>query len=85
MPSGSYDPVLSAKAWEFLSTLPKSRQTRLTKLIYQLADYPFQLGDYQMKDSVGRPLENLRLEGFVFTYWADHWAKELRILDIVKL
>lgn len=38
-----------------------------------------------MKDSTGRALENLRLEGFVITYWADHWAKELRVLDIVML
>lgn len=85
MPSGDYEPVLSAKAWEFLNVLPKARQRRLTKLIYQLAAYPFQLGDYQMKDSTGRALENLRLEGFVITYWVDHWAKELRVLDIVIL
>jgi hypothetical protein len=30
-------------------------------------------------------LENIRLQGFLFTYWADHGACELRIVDLVEL
>jgi hypothetical protein len=30
-------------------------------------------------------LENLQLDGFLFTYWADGPVNELRILDIVLL
>lgn len=85
MPRSSYEPVLSAKAWEFFTALTRQRQQRLTKLIHLLADYPHRLGDYQTRDSVGRFLENLQMEGFVFTYWADGAVKELRILDIVEL
>ncbi len=80
-----YEPVLSSKAWEHLSSCTKSRQRRLIKLINTLADYPFQLGDYQTTDSVGRPIENLRIEGYMIIYWADHAVKELRILDLVRL
>ena len=39
-----YDPVLSAKAWEFL-----------------------------------------RIDGYLFTFWADNAVQELRILDITEL
>jgi hypothetical protein len=80
-----YDPVLSAKAWEFLRQLSRKRQQRITRLIHQLADYPHRLGDYRTRDSNGRILENIQLEGHLFTYWTDGPAKELRILDIVEL
>jgi hypothetical protein len=63
MMSQEYDPVLSAKAWEFLSSLSKKRQQRITRLIYQFAEYPHQLGDYQTQDSTRRRLENIHLEG----------------------
>lgn len=80
-----YDPVLSAKAWEFLRSLSRARQQRLTKLIYQLADYPHRLGDYRTTDTSGRFLENLRFDGYLFTFWADNAVNELRILDIIEL
>ena len=85
MPTKPYEPVLSAKAWELLVSLSRQRQARLIKLIHRLADHPARLGDYQTRDSTGRMLENLQLDGFLFTYWADGPANELRILDIVLL
>jgi hypothetical protein len=81
----AYEPVLSAKAWEFFASLSRKRQQRLARLIHQLADYPHRLGEYQTSDCTGRPLENIRLDGCLFTYWADAGAKELRILDITPL
>lgn len=80
-----YEPVLSAKAWEFFGTLPRRRQNHLVRLIHQLAEHPHRIGEYQTADSTGRPLENLRIEGCLFTYWTDAAARELRILDIVQL
>lgn len=81
----NYDPVLSAKAWEFLCSLSRKRQQVLMRLIQQLADYPHRVGDYQTRDSTSRCLENLRVDNYVFTYWSDGAVKELRILDIVEL
>ena len=81
----AYEPVLSAKAWEFFGSLSRKRQQRLSRLVHQLAECPHCLGEYQTTDSTGRRLENLRLEGCLFTYWADAGAKELRILDITLL
>jgi hypothetical protein len=81
----SYEPVLSAKAWEFFGTLSRKRQQRISRILHQLADSPQHLGDYQTTDRSGRTLENLRLEGCIFTYWPDAAVRELRILDIVEL
>lgn len=80
-----YEPVLSTKAWKFLRSLTRKRQQRLTHLIYQLAESPIRFGDYQTHDSTDRVLENLRMEGFLFTFWADGAVNELRILDITEL
>lgn len=85
MAAKSYEPVLSARAWELFGSLSRKRQQRLAKIIHQLADHPSRLGDYQTRDSTGRILENLQLDGFLFTYWADGPVNELRILDIVVL
>ena len=85
MPRLEYEPVFSARAWKVLLACSKRRQTTIARLAYTLADFPFRVGDYQTCDSVGRPLENLRLQGFLFTYWADHGACELRIVDLVEL
>lgn len=85
MPLPSYEPVFSAKAWEVLLGFSKRRQAKIAHLAYALADFPLRVGDYQVNDSVGRPLENLCIEGFIFTYWADHGSKELRIVDLVEL
>ncbi len=35
-----------------------------------------------MPDADGRALEHLLIEDFVFTYWIDHAAREVRIIDI---
>lgn len=51
MASQAYEPVLSANAWEFFGSLSRKRQHRLARLIYQLADYPHRLGEYQTVDS----------------------------------
>jgi hypothetical protein len=85
IPLMPYEPVLSAKARELLGSQSRKRQQRLIKLIHQLANHPSRLGDYQTCDSTGRTLENLQLDDFLFTYWADGPVNELRILDIVVL
>jgi len=51
----------------------------------QIARQPFQIGDYPTVDAVGRRVENLLLEGFLFSFWIDHAACEVRISEIVKV
>ncbi len=81
----AYEPALASQAWEWLCSLSKTRQKRIIRIIRQLASSPFVEGDYNTTDSTGRPLENLRIEDFIITFWADHHAKEIRVLDITEL
>ncbi|EIP96914.1 hypothetical protein OpiT1DRAFT_01341 [Opitutaceae bacterium TAV1] len=69
-------------ATDFLLLEPKRRQRVILKLIRQLASQPFVRSDYVLPDDSGRPIEHLLIEDFVFSYWLDHGARELRIVDI---
>jgi hypothetical protein len=51
----------------------------------QIARQPFQISDYRLPDAAGREIENLMLEGYLFSYWVDHAAKEIRIAEIIKV
>ena len=81
----AYEPVLSGKASSYFLTLPKRKQRRLFDLLYRLAAYPSQPGDYDSVDEVGRKVQHLRAGALVVSFWADDAVRELRITDIEEL
>jgi hypothetical protein len=81
----SYDPVLSSQAVAFLVGLSKSRQRKLIDLIFQLSESPSQVGDYSEPDDSGRAVQFLLIRSTVIAFWADHAAKELRIVEIEEV
>ena len=84
MPEG-YQSHLSLEAVAFVVALPKRKQRRVLDLADQIATQPFKIGDYTTVDAVGRAVENLLLEGYLFTYWVDHAAREVRISEILRV
>ena len=46
---------------------------------------PAAYGSHLSLDAAGRSVENLLLHGFLFTYWVDHAAREVRIAEILKV
>ena len=86
MPGGiEYEACFSNHAAAFVIALPRRRQRRVLDLAGQIARHPFQIGDYRLPDATGREVENLLLEGYLFSYWIDHAAREVRIAEIVKV
>jgi hypothetical protein len=81
----SYEPVLSGKASSYFVTLPKRKQRRLLELLYRLASFPGQLGDYESIDETGRKVQHLEAGPLVISFWADNSVRELRITDIEEL
>jgi hypothetical protein len=58
------------------------RREKVLDVITALAKNPFLEGNFSAMDHTGRPVQ-LRVVGrFVLSYWPDHGAKELRIIDI---
>jgi hypothetical protein len=80
-----YESHLSLNAVAFILALPKRRQRLLLDVADQIARHPFEIGDYQTVDAAGRMIENLRLEGHLFSFWVDHGSREVRITEIVRL
>lgn len=85
MPDDRYESHLSREAVAFVVGLSKGKQKRVLDLADRIARQPFQIGDYRSVDAAGRPIENLRLDGYLFSYWIDHASCEVRISEIVRL
>ena len=65
--------------------LPSPQQRRLILgFLNRLAEDPFQSGDYQGKDELGRPLQVKIIGPYALTYWADHAAQEVKVIKIEK-
>ena len=69
----------------FVVALPKRKQRVVLDLADQIARQPFSIGDYRTAEAAGRPIENLLLEGFLFSFWIDHASREVRISEIVRV
>jgi hypothetical protein len=52
------------------------------KAMEDLAKDPTQAGDWVAKDTTGRPIQVKRAGRFLFSYWPDPFAKELRLIKI---
>jgi hypothetical protein len=85
MAESGYTSHLSLPAAAMVANLPRRRQRQVLDLADQLAMQPFEIGDYRTEDAVGHTVENLLIDGFLFTYWVDHAAKEVRITEIIKV
>lgn len=81
----SYESTLSREAVAFVVRLSKKQQRLVLDLADQIARQPFQIGDYPTVDAAGRRVENLLLGGYLFSFWVDHGAREVRISEIVKV
>jgi len=81
----SYESYLSLDATKFVALLTKRQQKVVLDLADQIAKHPFQIGDYPTTDATGRRVENLLLDGYLFSYWVDHLVREVRISEIVRV
>jgi hypothetical protein len=81
----SYQSHLSLDAAKFVVLLSKRQQRLVLDLADQIAKQPFQIGDYPTFDATGRRVDNLMLEGYLFSFWVDHASREVRITEIVRV
>ncbi len=43
------------------------------------------MGNYVTTDHTGRALQNLLVDHYVVTYWADHAAREVRLVEVASV
>lgn len=64
---------------------PSSRdRERIIRYLDSLANDPFQNGDYQEQDAVGRPIQIKVVGEMALTYWVDHGSEEVKVTHIEK-
>ena len=67
-----------------LAQAPRSgaARERIMTFVRQLADDPHRKGDYRTRDEVGRDLEVTIVGNHAVTFWTDHAACEIKILNL---
>jgi len=77
-----YRPVFSDSAVDFFATLSHRRQRKLLDRARELAADPFVVPDIRRVDEDGREIGDILIDDFLFSYWVDHPAKVVMIVDV---
>jgi len=79
-----YRVLIAKEVIASLGNFSRREKLRLTRLFDELADDPYRMGDYVERDEIGRPIQVLILGRVALWYWADHAAKEVKVLDLTS-
>lgn len=77
-----YRPIFSDAAVDFFTTLSRRRQRKLMDRARELASDPFVVPDLQRLDEDDREIGDILIDDFLFSYWVDHPAKVVMIVEI---
>lgn len=64
---------------------PKRQREQLLKIFDFLSREPSTPGDHTQVDRSGRPCQVRRFGPWTVTYWPEHLANEIHILDVERL
>jgi len=78
----SYEVFVRHEVYQILQRVSADDQKRFCNFVESLADDPFRAGDATTPDDTGRVVQAKVLGRFVLFYWADHAAKEVRVVDL---
>lgn len=77
-----YKLFLRLEAIEALKTTRRPQRRQISTFIDGLESHPDTTGDYNERDDTDRLIEIKVVGQFVITFWADHAAKEMKVVDI---
>lgn len=77
-----YRPIVSDSAVAFFATLSRLRQRALLDRARELADDPFVIPDLRREDDDGREIGDILIDDFLFSFWVDHAAKVVMIVEV---
>ena len=71
--------------FELLEVVPKrgAQQQKILRFIQSLAENPFAEGDFTDMDETSRRRQIKIIGDYALTYWADHPAKLVMIVDVL--
>jgi hypothetical protein len=70
--------------FELLEAMPKrgTQRQKIISFLQQLGENPFIAGDFSDQDESLRPRQIKIIGDYAITFWADHPAKTVMIMDI---
>jgi hypothetical protein len=77
-----YDVYVRREAFEFLRHCRVNERELLLKLLRSLGQDPYRRGDFTERDQSGRDVEVVVSRRYAILFWADHAAKEVKIIEI---
>ncbi len=63
----------------------KRHREYLLRVFDQLIEDPFLAGDFVERDAIGRPVQVKRFGDWCITYWSEHLADKVHVIDIEYL
>ena len=79
----SYELYVRHEVYHAMRSGSRHSRDRIVAFIETLPSDPFQTGDYSEPDPTGRPCQVKIIEKYAVYFWADHAAKEVRVVDLV--
>lgn len=73
------------EAAEILRAIRGGQRSSAAAFIDSLSGDPNKTGDYSERDETGRNLEIKVIGSFAITYWADHAAAEVKVVDVRRV
>ena len=70
---------------EVFSSAKKRHREELLRIFCNLANNPYTPGDWIQKDGTGRNCQVKRFGAWTLTYWPEHLADAVHIIDVERL
>jgi len=80
--SAEWQLVLNESSVEFLLACKSRQRNELIKGLQHLKEDPHQQGEFEGRDSTGRPVHLKIIGSFIVTFWQDTFVREMRIIRI---
>jgi hypothetical protein len=83
--SESWRYVGDQRVLEFFDRCRLRERQRLLEAMNRLVTDPYVEPQAVRPDRVGRPVSIILLNGFVISYWLDHFVNEVRVIEVSKI
>ena len=80
-----FEVVLRRAAVQAATTLTRRQRHQVESFLDLLANAPGQSGDFHELDALGRRHEVKALDDAIVTWWVDHAAREIRVVEIERI
>ena len=80
-----FEVVLRRAAAQAATALTRRQRHQVESFLDLLAKSPGQPGDFNEADTLGRHHEVKALDEVIVTWWVDHAAREIRVVEIERI